>query len=364
VRAMRARWMLLVLSGVELAACGMHGKPAVERKAAGGAAPQAVVETGTVSLDGAEVVAPGIVEPWGRPVLVAAREPGIIRSVPAQEGVQVAAGQLLVQLDDEPQRLAERLAEAESRAAAASLARVEHGATEEELEQAAAQARAAQARLDLASGAAARAARLLAEKAVPEADAERAADEARAAAAFAAELRARQRQLEKGARPEDLAYARAQAAAARARLLAARQAVERRRVVSPSSGTVLLSRFRRGERAGPDAPLVVLGDVSRLQVRLEVDEVDAFDLAPGAPCLLTSDGGARLAVARVLRLAPQMGRRALALESPTARNDVRVREVFLEVDGPAPLIPGQRVWARAVRSDGRLALHSTPGGTR
>jgi hypothetical protein len=43
-----------------------------------------------------------------------------------------------------------------------------------------------------------------------------------------------------------------------------------------------------------------------------------------------------------------MGRRGLAIESPTARADVRVREVFVEAAATSTLVPGQRVWGHIV----------------
>jgi multidrug resistance efflux pump len=128
-------------------------------------------------------------------------------------------------------------------------------------------------------------------------------------------------------------------------------ALARRQIVAPSAGVVLLSRFHAGEFYDVGAgPLFVLGDMSRLQVRLEVDEIDALALHRGDACALYSDGGGRLAGGTVVRLAPKMGRRALPLESPTARQDVRVREVFVEVPATATLIPGQRVWGHTRRN--------------
>ena len=93
----------------------------------------------------------------------------------------------------------------------------------------------------------------------------------------------------------------------------------------------------------------MVGDASRLQVRLEVDEIDAHSLEVGAPCTLYSDGEELLARETVVRLAPKMGRRALPLESPTARADVRIREAFVEVRASAALVPGQRVWGHTLR---------------
>ncbi|HEY6105396.1 MAG TPA: HlyD family efflux transporter periplasmic adaptor subunit, partial [Anaeromyxobacteraceae bacterium] len=144
--------------------------------------------------------------------------------------------------------------------------------------------------------------------------------------------------------------ARARAAAARARLGVAEAALARRQVVAPAAGTVLTSRFHPGEFYNVGAgPLMVLGDTSRLQVRLEVDEIDAPAVSGGAACALYSDAGARLAEGTVFRIAPRMGRKGLPIESPTARQDVRVREAFVEVPASSGLIPGQRVWGHVSR---------------
>jgi hypothetical protein len=119
---------------------------------------------------------------------------------------------------------------------------------------------------------------------------------------------------------------------------------------------LLLSQFHAGEFFTPGgAPLFVLGDVSRLRVRLEVDEIDAMRLMEGAPCTIYGDDSLRIIDGNVFRVAPKMGRRGLAIESPTARADVRVREVFVEVPGTSALIPGQRVWGHITP---RVALAS------
>ncbi len=120
--------------------------------------------------------------------------------------------------------------------------------------------------------------------------------------------------------------------------------------MAPGAGTILVSRSHPGEFYSAGAgPLVVLGDTTRLQVRLEVDEIDSSAVNGGAPCGLYSDGGLRLGEGAVFRIAPRMGRKGLPIESPTARQDVRVREVFVEVPASAGLIPGQRVWGHVSR---------------
>ena len=334
-----------------LSGCGLHGKPTVERRAApqpGGAGPVAAARPEAV--DPARVIAPGIVESWGGDVQLSARESGWIAQVRVREGETVRAGQVLVVLDDESQRRAVELARADVAEADAALARILAGSTAEELRRAAADREAAAARAELARSDAERTAQLLDGGIVAVAEAERRSAEARALTALADGAQARLEELERGARTEDRRAAAARAAAARARLRLAEAALESRRVVAPGAGTVLVSRAHAGEftAAGAD-PLLVLGDVGRLQVRLEVDEIDASAVAGGAAAAIFSDGGERLAQGAVFRIAPRMGRKGLPIESPTARQDVRVREVFVEVPASSGLVPGQRVWGHVSR---------------
>lgn len=309
----RTRWTsiaVIALSAGSLG-CGLHGKPKVARKRDGAAAATVARDAAppggaaTAGSPRSAVVAPGIVEPWGGQVDLAAQEPGWIARILVREGDVVRAGQLLATLEDGAQRHAVESAQAELAEATAR----------------AAFARTAAARLD----------RLRADGTVPENDADRAVAEAAGQTAAAERAAARLRLAEAG--------------------------LQRRRITAPSAGTILLSRFHPGEFYGVEAgPLFVLGDMTRLQVRLEVDEIDAHDVLVGAPCALYSDGGAPLAEGTIVRLAPSMGRRALPIESPTARADVRIREVFIAIPATAPVVPGQRVWGHAPRATPRSTI--------
>lgn len=356
----RMRTLLVAIALVApLSGCPMHGKPKVERH--GDAVPGFAARAGTpfagtpagATVENAalaSIVAPGIVEPWGGLVDLSAQEPGWIARVLVKEGDYVLEGQLLATLEDAAQRHSVELARAEVAEAEAILLRVERGATVEELRQAQADHDGAVARAGFARAAAERIGKLHLDGTVPDNEADRAATEARVEAAAAERATARLEEIERGAEPEDRDAARAGVAAARARLALAEANVARRRILAPNSGTVLTSRYHPGEFYSPAAgPLFVLGDMTRLQVRLEVDEIDAPDVRVGAPCVLSSDAGQPLAQGTIVRVAPRMGRRALPLESPTARADVRVREVFVEVPPTVLLIPGQRVWGRTSR---------------
>jgi len=348
--------------GVTLSGCGLHGKPKVDRTSDDG--PAAMPANGLSTAQpgvppeqagGLRVVAPGVVEPWGGLVELAGPEPGLISQMLAAEGAVVDAGELLAVLEDDLQRQAVELARAQLAEAEATLSKIEAGATPEELRQVQAEYDAASALGEFASASAIRVTKLHQDGTVSDNDADRAAADARAQSAAAERAQARLQELMRGARTEDLHAARARTEAARARLRLAEAELERRRILAPADGTVLLSRFHPGEFYSAEAgPLFVFGDMRRLQVRLEVDEIHAGDVRVGVPCTLYSDGGELLAEGAVARLAPSMGRRGLSQESPTARVDVRVREVFIEVPATAGLVPGQRVWGHTQRSAERI----------
>jgi len=343
-------WILVAAIVAPLAGCNLHGRPAVERKTPRvAAAATNAPDAGNANAD--TVIAPGIVESWGNQVELSAQESGWIAEIGVREGDVVRAGDSLALIENAAQRHAVELAHADLAEAQAVLARTERGATAEELRQAEADSDAAVARRELARATAARTARLRADGIVAADEADRAEAEARTQSALAERADARLAEVRRGARSEDRDAARARASTSRARLRVAEDNLARRHVLAPSAGTILLSRLHAGEFYAVGAgPLFVLGDMSRLQVRLEVDEIDAHDIRPGETCRLYSDGGARIADGRIVRLAPKMGRRGLPLESPTARADVRVREVFVEVAATSTLIPGQRVWGHAQRT--------------
>ena len=350
---MRYKLIAALALTITAAGCIQHGRPAIERNAPTTAA---ALPAAAGAVDPEIVVSPGIVEPWDAQVDLSAQESGWIAQILVKEGDVVRKGQLLALLDDTAQRHNIELAQADLAEAEALLARIERGATLEELQQAQADYDAVAARDDFARAASERMKRLHDKGVLSDNELDRTAAEARAQSALAGRASERLIELKRGARAEDRQAAAARLQATRARLQVAQAGLDRRRVVAANAGTVLLSRFHAGEFYTAGAgPLFVLGDMTRLQIRLEVDEIDATVPALGADCAIYSDGGIRLAEGIVIRLAPKMGRRALPLESPTARADVRVREVFVEVPRTSGLIPNQRVWGHMPRTGKRAS---------
>lgn len=330
----------LALLALGIVGCD-HGPRTIERKPSS----TTVVAPSDDAIVPGRVVAPGIVEPWDGEIRVSTKESGWIAEIMVVEGQPVKAGQVLARLDAEVQLQEVALAKTALAEAEAELAKLSRGATREERQVAAANYDAARTQAALAKSENVRAEQLHAQGALAQAELDRMRTMAEAQAATARAAEAQRVAVKKGARIEDRAIAQQRVAAAQARVDQAEMAVGRRQVVAPRDGIVLVSRFHVGEYyVVGTAPLFVLGDMSRLQIRLEVDEIDSPRVVIGAPCDVISDDGVKLGAGTIHRVAPKMGRRGLFAETPTERNDVRVREVFVEVPGSIPVVPGQRVW--------------------
>lgn len=137
------------------------------------------------------VVAPGVVEPWGEEVRVAAKETGWISEIRVREGQRVVPGETLAKLEDASQAAGVALAAAEVSELETLLERARRGSTAEELAQARAERDSAAARAERARSDAVRVSRLLKEGLVAAAEGERTVKEAEAEAADAAARQAR-----------------------------------------------------------------------------------------------------------------------------------------------------------------------------
>lgn len=273
-------------------------------------------------------------------IRVGSRVGGRVRTVPAEEGRRVAAGDVLVELDPfdlEERRAqavavlaerrakhewlragyrAEEIAQAKARAdrLRAVLERLENGPRPQEIEAAEAEVRRAQAELELATLNRDRAERLVAAAA----DSREGLDKANRQFAVAREaLRARQAELgllEAGTRREEIEEARAgfveaqealkllvagyrkeeveeaKAAvdAARAQLDATLRQIEELRVTAPSDAMVDAIDLEPGDLVGANTPALSLVDRSHLWVRAYVPE-NHLDIRVGEEVKVTVD---------------------------------------------------------------------------
>jgi len=289
-------------------------------------------------------VAPGRVEPLSGVIRVAVPVMGVIGEVLVKANDTVFAGEPLIRLAD-PEVQA-RLAAAEAQAALRRRVRNKESASSG----AAARRRAEDAVAD-------------AEMAVSEARSfvDKAAGERRAGRASAADLdaarsgltraqdRLTQRRVELRSIEVDAplpTQAEGQLKIARSELLGAQAAIEKMTIRAPIDGTILQMNARPGELASPSAtqPLVLLGNVSALRVRAELDERDIEKIKLGQSVLVRPAAfRGREIAGTVSFVAPlvEAGRHNAA--GQRNMTDVDVVEVLIDLGEPGPLAVGMKV---------------------
>ncbi|MEQ8824718.1 MAG: efflux RND transporter periplasmic adaptor subunit [Filomicrobium sp.] len=145
---------------------------------------------------------------------------------------------------------------------------------------------------------------------------------------------------------------------ARADLALAEEAVERTRIRAPFDGTILNVMAREGETAAPsvEAPLFVFGDLSKMNVRAEVEERDVGKVRVGQKAIVKADAYPNREFEGVVKeISGALGSPRIAVRGPRRPNDVDVLEVVVELEGTPPLLTGMRVDV-FFRQEGALAV--------
>jgi HlyD family secretion protein len=134
-------------------------------------------------------------------------------------------------------------------------------------------------------------------------------------------------------------------AAARAELAVAEAQLERTRIRAPQSGTVISVISTVGDIAtpSPEAPVMVLGDIRTLRVRAELDERDIGKIRVGQGAVIRVDAfPGRDFEGRVAQIAQALQPARLMQKGPRKATDVDVLEVLIDL-GPQPaLLSGMR----------------------
>ena len=292
--------------------------------------------------------APGRIEPKGGEVRITAQMPGRITEVLAAVNDKVQAGDLLVRLDSGD--LEARVAAADAEAA---VRRRDRDQEKETLSRVAAERRTAE-------DAAAAADRQLASQRI---DFDRVFKAHHKGTASADDLK-KGRDLMATAR-DKVEAARAQLrkvlsadglplqtrleaalAAARAELSLADTMYERAHIRAPKTGSVLQVFATAGEGAqpSPENVLVIIGDVSSLRVRAEVEERDSGKIRIGQTAIVRSDAApGKDFEGKVSAIAQALTPSRLGAKGPRKATDVDVLEIFIDLDGQPALLPGMRV---------------------
>jgi len=287
----------------------------------------------------------GVVEPASPEVRIGAPVGGAIAKLHVVEGQRVEVGAPLVELDRRVEAAALAAAEANVLAARAELERSIRGTRAEDIRAARAEADGARARAALARDVAARVGKAAAAGALTGDELARVQREAEAADAAARGAVAREEAAVAGSRREEIQVARARLAGAEAQRDQAAAIHARLLVVAPAAGEILQLGYRAGELYQPEGePLAVLGDTSRLRVRLDLDERDVGKVARGTLAVVRANAFPTEFRGTVVEVGRRMGRKNVRTDDPVERNDTKILEVVIALDpGPSPLVVGQRV---------------------
>jgi HlyD family secretion protein len=289
--------------------------------------------------------APGRVEPkWGE-IRLGASLLGRVEEVLVKVDDKVEEGELLIRLDDAEARA--KLASAETQAEAARedneknfvSGRDDVRKAEDAIYSAERAVTGARIELDYAIGA------------------KRSGSGSEAAVADA---RRRLKEAKDRLERERIAYVKAQSksnlaapsraesavSAARADVRLAEALLDKTRIRAPSAGTVLQVNAKEGEivAPSPEQPLVVVGDMSVVRVKAEIDEGDVAKIKVGQKAFVRaiSHPGQDFE-GSVSHIAPSLGQAKIGPRGPRRANDVEVMEVTIDLTGTSPLLPGMRV---------------------
>jgi HlyD family secretion protein len=161
------------------------------------------------------------------------------------------------------------------------------------------------------------------------------------------------RRLDVGINKATLASAEGQAEQIKAQIGSAKAQVEQiereialRTVRAPISGRILQMKTRLGEYAQTgvtSAPLMLLGDDTRLHVRVDVDENDAWRFQPCASAVASVRGNPEIKTSlQYVRTDPDVIPKVTLTGDTTQRTDTRVLQVIFSFDPASlPLYIGQ-----------------------
>lgn len=280
---------------------------------------------------GSFVAGSGLVEARSENISVGSPLPGVVAEVAVYEGQTVEANQLLFRLDERELRALLAVREAELAAAEASLARVESMPRAEEIPPSEARVRRAQEQLQAEIDLYERRERLSAKQMVSAEELIVRRQALAVAKESLAQAEAEHALLLAGAWDSDKKVARAEVDRARSLVEQTKTELARLEVRSPVRGHVLKVHLRQGEYVGtpPGAPLVVIGDLSAMHVRVQIDEQDLPRFRPGLGGLAYVRGDAERGMELAfVRVEPYVQPKSSLTGATTERVDTRVLEAI------------------------------------
>jgi multidrug resistance efflux pump len=293
------------------------------------------------------VAGAGIIEAQTENISIGSQLPGIVQEVFVKVNQKVKTGDPLFRLDDRHLRADLAVRKANLLAAQTELAKLEAMPRPEELPAAEARVREAEANLTEAEDKYRRSEPLLPRGAITEGELVRYRQAVAAARAQVARAKADYELLTAGAWEADKAVARAQIEQSKAQMQQVETDIARMLVTAPMDAEVLQSNVHPGEYVAAPASraLIVLGNVHRFHVRVDIDEHDIPRFTPGASAVAYLRGyPEKKYPLRFVRVEPYVIPKRSLTGDNTERVDTRVLQVLFALDPQgAPLYVGQQM---------------------
>jgi HlyD family secretion protein len=288
----------------------------------------------------------GIVEASTRNISVGSHVPGIVAKVFVSVGKRAKAGDPLFALDDRKQQADLVVKEAALTEARARLAKLKQAPRAEDLPPALARVKEAEAIFEEARRQLQISEKLNDVRAIAIDEVNKRRNAVEAAEARLNQAKADLKLLEAGSWKPDIDVATASVASAEADVEGARVEIDRLTVRAPVEGDILQVNIRPGEYAPSGAttdPLIMLGNLDKLHVRVDIDQNDAWRFQLEAPAVAYIRGNPQFKTDLTFEYveAYVVPKRSLTGDS-TERVDTRVMQVVYSFKrGNLPIYPGQ-----------------------
>ncbi len=308
----------------------------------------AVALTGGDRLDVKMIAGSGLVEARRENIPIGVNIPGVVTEVHVRKGQKVKAGAPLFRIDDRDYKaqLASRAAELASYEA--QLHKLLAAPRPEDVPPARAAAEEAEARMNDARAAMARTERLYSRQTVSAGEYDRDRYAFAAAKATYAKAKAELDRLLAGTWKEDIDVAKAAVVLAQSQVDGINTNIERLTVRAPMDGEILQLNVRLGQFAALTwkEPMIVLGDIHRLHVRVDIDENDLAFFSQGADAVATLKGRPKVRFPlKFVYVEPYVIPKQSLTGYNSERVDTRVLQVIYELpeDRPVDVFVGQQM---------------------
>ncbi len=290
----------------------------------------------------------GLIEARMENIPIGSPAPGVVWEVFVKVGDRVKKGDPLFRLDDRELQAELVVRQAAVASANAQLHKLKAAPRAEDVPPARASVEETKARVADAEAAMGRSEKLYQRQMVPASDYDKDRFAYFAAKAAHARASADLERILAGAWKEDLEVARAAVLQAESQVESIRIGLERLTVRALSDGEVLQVDIRPGQFAAMAwrEPLIVLGDVNRLHVRVDIDENDLPMFESGAEAVATLKGRPQVRFPlQFVKVEPYVVPKKSLTGDNTERVDTRVLQVIYALPDrrPVPVFVGQQM---------------------